>query len=319
MTLSRILENRTAVAMASVVVVFIAGTALIDGFSSAFSIRAMLILASLLAIVSLGQTLVMILGGIDLSIPFIMGFANVVFAMLYGEGMPVFLVLAIVLLSAAAIGAFSGALSSLLNIHPLIVTLGVGTVVQAVVQLWTRGLPTGSAPPFVTSFVSLGGSVGPIPVPWIVPFTLVLTLVMVFVLRQTTYGRKLYALGASPRAAKLALVSPLAMWTATFALSAVFAAIGGILLLGFTGSSDANVGMPYLFQTVAAVVIGGTALVGGRGGFVGTVAGALVLIEIRTLLIGLGLSDAAVQAALGLVILALVAVYGRDQHVRETI
>ncbi|MBB2972930.1 ABC transporter permease [Mesorhizobium sp. RMAD-H1] len=317
--LARLAGNRALIAYAGVILVFSIGAVLIPGFSTIFSIRAMLILASLLAIAALGQTLVMILGGIDLSIPFVIGFANVVFAGLYGGGMPAWAAFAIVLAGAALIGTFSGAISATLSIHPLIVTLGVGTIIQALVQIWTRGLPTGSAPPFINEFVSLGGSVGPLPFPWLIPFTLVLTIATIFVLQRTIYGRRLYALGSNPKAAELALVRPVAMWAMTFGLSAVFAALTGILLLGFTGSSSAGVGTPYLFQTVAAVVIGGTALVGGRGGFVGTIAGAIVLIELRTVLIGMGLSEAMVQSALGVLILLLVAAYGRDQHIRNLI
>jgi ribose transport system permease protein len=99
----------------------------------------------------------------------------------------------------------------------------------------------------------------------------------------------------------------------------LFAAAAGVLLLGFTGSAYGDVGQPYLFQTIAAVVIGGTALVGGFGSYLGTIAGALVLTEINTLLIGLGLQPATVQAALGLVIVALVSLYGREAHIRTTI
>ena len=312
-------SNRALIAFIGVILVFLLGTLLIPGYASLFSLRALLILASLLAIAALGQTLVMILGGIDLSIPFVIGFANVVFASLYGGGMSAVAALLIVLVLAACIGATSGALSAGLSIHPLIVTLGIGTVVQAAVQIWTRGLPTGSAPAFINDFVSLGGTIGPLPFPWVVPFTLTLTVGCFFVLQRTVYGRRLYALGSNLRAAELALVRPVAMWMTTFALSAIFAAVAGIFLLGFTGSSSATVGAPYLFQTVAAVVIGGTALVGGRGGYVGTVAGAIVLVELRTLLIGLGLSEALVQSALGVLILALVAAYGRDQHIRNLI
>lgn len=129
------------------------------------------------------------------------------------------------------------------------------------------------------------------------PFTILLTLGTVFVLRRTIYGRKLYALGSNIKAAELALIRPVAIWAITFGLSAMFAALAGILLLGFTGSSSATVGTPYLFQTVSAVVIGGTALIGGRGGFVGTVAGAIMLMELRTFLIGMGFSDAMVQSS----------------------
>jgi ribose transport system permease protein len=310
---------RVAGAIAIAVLLHLAGTLLIPGYSSPFAIRAMLVLACLLAVACVGQTLTIIIGGIDLSIPFVIGFANVVAAQLYGDGMNFVLVCMIVGVLALSIGALNGAISAGLGIHPLIVTLGVGTVVQGGVLVWTKGFPSGSAPPAVTKFVSIGGSVGPIPVPWLIPSFIVLSALIILVLNRTPYGRRLFALGSNPRAAALALIDPLRMWMVTFALSAFFAAVAGVLLLGFTGSAYGDVGQPYLFQTIAAVVIGGTALVGGRGSFLGTVAGAVVLTEINTLLIGLGLQPSLVQAALGLVIILLVSLYGRERHVRATI
>ncbi|NTT86963.1 ABC transporter permease [Tabrizicola fusiformis] len=295
------------------------GTALIPGYSAPFAIRAMLVIASLLAVASIGQTLVVILGGIDLSIPFVIGFANVVAAQLYGQGWHFGLVCAVVFGLAALIGAFNGALSRGLNLHPLIVTLGVGMVVQGLVLIWTKGFPSGSAPKAVSGFVSIGGSFGPLPVPALIPTLLVLTVLIVLVLERTPYGRRLYALGSNPGAAPYALINPLRIWTVTFAASAVFAAMAGVLLLGFTGSAYGDVGQPYLFQTIAAVVVGGTALVGGRGSFIGTIAGVLVLTEINTLLIGLNFSPASVQAAFGAIILLLVSIYGRERHFRTTV
>jgi ribose transport system permease protein len=310
---------RVAGAIAIAVLLHLAGTLLIPGYSSPFAVRAMLVLACLLAVACVGQTLTIIIGGIDLSIPFVIGFANVVAAQLYGDGMNFVLVCMIVGVLALGIGALNGAISAGLGIHPLIVTLGVGTVIQGSVLVWTRGFPSGSAPAAVTKFVSIGGSVGPIPVPWLIPSFIVLAALIILVLNRTPYGRRLFALGSNPRAAALAVIDPLRMWMVTFALSAFFAAVAGVLLLGFTGSAYGDVGQPYLFQTIAAVVIGGTALVGGRGSFLGTVAGAVVLTEINTLLIGLGLQPSLVQAALGLVIILLVSLYGRERHVRATI
>jgi ribose transport system permease protein len=295
------------------------GTALIDGYSSEFSVRSQLVLATLLGVACIGQTLVVLLGGIDLSIPFVIGFANVVAAKLYGDGMNFSAVAAIVGVLAAVIGAVNGTLSSRLRVHPLIVTLGVGTAVQGAVLLWTAGFPTGSAPDAVGQFVSIGGRVGPLPVPAVVPSFVVVALLIGIMLHLTPFGRRLYAVGSNPVAARLALIDPERIWTAAYALSAVFAALAGVLLLGFTGSAYGDVGQPYLFQTIAAVVIGGTTLVGGRGGIFGTVAGALVLTEINTLLIGLGLTPALVQAALGFVIIVLVSLYGREPHVSTTI
>lgn len=295
------------------------GTAMIPGYSSSFAIRAMLVIASLLAIASIGQTLVVILGGIDLSIPFVIGFANVVAAQLYGDCWNFGLVCLVVGVMALAIGAFNGTLSRKLDIHPLIVTLGTGMVVQGSVLLWTAGFPSGSAPAAVSAFVSIGGSAGPLPVPWLVPSLAVLAAVIILVLARSPYGRRLYALGSNPSAAPYALIDPVQMWAVTFALSAFFAAMAGVLLLGFTGSAYGDVGQPYLFQTIAAVVVGGAALVGGRGSYLGTIAGVLVLTEINTLLIGLGFQPAAVQAALGLIIILLVSLYGRERHVSATI
>lgn len=310
---------RVAGAFAVAVALHLLGTLLIPGYSQPFAIRALLVIASLLAVASIGQTLVVILGGIDLSIPFIIGFANVVAAQLYGGGWNFALVCAVVVALAILIGALNGLISRGLDIHPLIVTLGTGMIVQGAVLLWTGGFPSGSAPAAVSAFVSIGGSVGPLPVPGLVPCVLVLTLLVALVLARTPYGRRLYALGSNPGAAPLALIDPVRMWTVTYAASAFFASAAGVLLLGFTGSAYGDVGQPYLFQTIAAVVVGGAALVGGRGSYFGTIAGVLVLTEINTLLIGLGFRPSTVQAALGLVIVLLVSLYGRERHVSATI
>jgi ribose transport system permease protein len=295
------------------------GSILIPGYSSPFAIRAMLVIASLLAVACIGQTLVVILGGIDLSIPFVIGFANVVAAQLYGDGWNFGLVCLLVAILALLIGAFNGYLARKLDIHPLIVTLGTGMVVQGSVLLWTAGFPSGSAPQAISDFVSIGGSAGPLPLPWVVPTLVVLSAFIILVLARSPYGRRLYALGSNPGAAPLALIDPVRMWVLTFAISALFAAVAGVLLLGFTGSAYGDVGQPYLFQTIAAVVVGGAALVGGRGSYLGTIAGVLVLTEINTLLIGMGFQPAAVQAALGLIIILLVSLYGRERHVSTTI
>jgi ribose transport system permease protein len=317
--LKALARHPTLGALAIALCLHAAGTILIDGYSSPFSIRAMLVLAALLAVASIGQTLVVIIGGIDLSIPFIIGFANVVAAQLTGEGVNFFTVCAIVGAFALLIGAFNGALSAWLKIHPLIVTLGVGTIAQGAVLIWTRGFPSGSAPAFVSDFVSIGGSMGPIPLPGLIPAVILLAWAISLLMSRTPYGRRLYALGGNPLAARYALIKPIAMWAATFALSAWFAAVAGVLLLGFTGSAYGDVGQPYLFQTLAAVVVGGTSLLGGRGSYWGTLIGAIVLIEINTLLIGLGLQPSLVQAALGAIIICLVSLYGREPHLRTTI
>jgi ribose transport system permease protein len=312
-------RHPTLGALAIAILLHAAGTILIDGYSSPFSARAMLVLAALLAVASIGQTLVVIVGGIDLSIPFVIGFANVVAAQLTGDGVNFVPVCLIVSAFALAIGAVNGGLSAWLKIHPLIVTLGIGTMAQGAVLIWTHGFPSGSAPGFVSDFVSIGGAMGPIPLPGLIPAIIVLALAITLLMSRTPYGRRVYALGGNPLAARYALIKPIAMWATTFALSAWFAALAGVLLLGFTGSAYGDVGQPYLFQTLAAVVVGGTSLLGGRGSYWGTLIGAIVLTEINTLLIGVGLQPSMVQAALGAIIIILVSLYGREPHLRTTI
>lgn len=299
--------------------IFVFGALTIEGYTSAFSVRALLVLSAFLIIASAGQTMTMLIGGIDLSIPFVVGFANVATAQLGSDGVPFGLAMAIVVGLSALLGAFNGALSAILKVHPLIITLGTGTALLGGVLLWTRGYPTGSAPAYVNEFVSIGATIGPVPVPWLVPATIGLIIVLRLFETRTVLGRMVYALGSNPAAAPYALINPTVVWTFCFTVSAVLAAVTGILLLGFSGAAFADAGRPFLFQTVAAAVIGGTALSGGRGGILGTVAGALALIQLNTVLIGSGLDQSAVQAALGVLIILVVALYGRRPPLRNAI
>lgn len=302
-----------------VVVIFAFGSIYIEGYSSTFSIRAILVLSSFLLIACAGQTFVMLIGGIDLSIPFVIGFANVTAAQLTSNGMPFGLAVAVVIGLSIVFGIINGGLSSLLRVHPLIVTLGTGTALLGAVKLWTKGYTAGSAPDYVAKFVSLGQSVGPFPFPWLVLATMGMIVLFVVFENRTVLGHQIYALGSNPTAAPYVLIGPLKIWSFCFALSATLAAITGILLLGFSGSAFADAGRPYLFQTIAAAVIGGTALSGGRGGILGSTAGALALIQLTTVLIGLGLDQSLVQVALGALIVLVVGIYGRQSHLRNEI
>ncbi|WP_419913845.1 ABC transporter permease [Hoeflea sp.] len=302
-----------------VIGIFAVGAVAIDGYTSAFSIRALLVLSAFLVIASAGQTMTMLIGGIDLSIPFVVGFANVAAAQLSSDGMPFAMAIVVVVAISMCIGAANGAISSALKVHPLIITLGTGTVTLGAVLLWTRGYPSGSAPGYINEFVSIGATIGPIPIPWLVPATILLVLALYLFETRTVLGRQVFALGSNPTAAPYVLIRPLRVWVFCFAVSAALAAITGILLLGFSGAAFADAGRPYLFQTVAAAVIGGTALSGGKGGILGTVAGALALTQLNTVLIGFGLDQSAVQVALGALIVLVVALYGRQPHLRNAI
>lgn len=320
-TTAALTRLRTSIALPITlgVLLFLAGAIMIDGFASERSVRAILVLASFVGIASVGQSLVIVMGGIDLSIPFLVGVANIMAAEAFGAGIADPLVVVGVVGITASIGALNGFLSRRFRVHPLIITLGVGTAALAAVLFWTAGFPSGSTPKWITGTISMAATTGPIPFPPIVVLWAVIAVVVVLVERSTTYGRRVFALGSNPRAAELALVRPLRMWVATFAVSGAFAGLTGILYLGFTGKASGTVGEPLLFQTIAAVVIGGTSLVGGMGGYARTVIGAIVLILLGTLLLAQGVQSTLIQAATGVLIIVLVSVYGREAKLRDTI
>jgi ribose transport system permease protein len=288
----------------------------IPGYANWNSFLSLLLLASLLGIAAVGQTLTIVIGGFDMSIPAVIGLANVLLSLLHGAGYPVPVAALFILLVAIVIGCINGFASRYLQLNPLVVTLATGSIVLGGIWAGTRGEVAGSVPDWLVDTVSVIGTTGPIPLPGAVVIWLVLAAIVLLIERASTLGRWIFAAGANPRAAEFAGVPMLAVWMIVYALSAGFAAITGMLLAGFSGAADPSVGAPYLFTTVAAVVIGGTPLTGGRGGYGRTIAGCLIVTELGTLLIGLGLDQAAQQICLGFLIVGLVALYGREPHLR---
>jgi ribose transport system permease protein len=295
------------------------GLATIQGYSSKLSIISLLVLASMLGIAAVGQTLVVIVAGIDLSIPFVLGMADVVVTQEYAAGWPFWACVLVVILAGAAVGAANGYLSRLLNVYPLVITLATGSIVFGGVLAWSNGMTGGLVPGYLVSAVSVIGRTGPIAVPPVIVGWLVIAVVIIVVQRRTAFGRRLYATGDNPKAADLAHLNVTRVWVITFALSGAFAAMSGVLFAGFTTLSDATVGEPYLFQTIAAVVIGGTSLLGGRGGYGRTILGVLTLTQLTTLLVGAGLSSDMQESLLGLLIVLLLAMYGREPALESRI
>jgi ribose transport system permease protein len=304
---------------ALVPILFIIGGIAIDGFTSFASARSMLVLASFLGIASIGQTLAVILGGIDLSVPALIGMADVMTTQLYGKGMAFGLVALIVLATAGALGACSGILSRALRAHSLIVTIAMSSIALGGVLAVTQGETGGLVPMWLTRFVSPSGHIWFVALPGVVGLWAVLAAVAVFLQRRMVLGRWIYGVGSNPVAAEMALVPTAAVYAAVFALSGVCAAIAGVLLAGFSGGADSSVGEPYLFTTIASVVVGGTSLVGGRGGYGRTIAGALLITELTTILVGIGASSPVQEMLLGGLILAMIAMLGRQASVREEI
>lgn len=300
---------------ALVPILFVIGALTFPGYATRQSVISLLILASFLGLASVGQTLAVVLGGVDLSIPAVIGLADVVLVRLYGDGWPFWAAVAVILLIAIAIGAANALVSLVLRVPTLVITLGTGLIVTGSVLTWNHSALTGSVPSWLTQATSPIGQTGPIPVPAVVLIWAVVSLMTIFFQRTTRLGREMYATGANPVAARLARARTTWIWVVVMAISALFAAITGILLAGFSGSADPYVGNPYLFETLTAIVVGGTSLLGGRGGYGRTIAGVLAITQLTTLLIGAGFSSSLQEALLGIVIVVLLGVYGREAHV----
>jgi ribose transport system permease protein len=309
--------------MASVVLLALVvfGAVSIDGFWSLINLRSSLVFASFLGVATVGQTLCALIGGLDLSIPFVVGAANVGLVKLLNDGLPSPVGIVVVFVLGALIGAFNGVLSHRLRGQSLVVTLGVGNAVLGLIQILVSsggnsgisgGTIQGAVPQWLQSFATANHTIGIAPA---VILWAALAALNIVLLR----GRSLYALGGNRVAADRVLISGPWTWTLVFAASGVTAAMTGVLLLGYTGSGYAGVGDPYLFTTIAAVLIGGTSLVGGRGGYGLTVLGVLILTVLQTILSGYSLSSSAQEAILGLLIIPAVALYARSPHPRMQI
>lgn len=315
---SKLLDPTTGLPQLGVaVIVFFVGAVLVPGFGSAGSLRSMSVLAAFLGIAALGQTLVVLIGGIDLSVPALIGAGNVVAARLAGEGVPGPVVVLVVVAVGVLVGVVNGFVTQRWNVPSLVVTLATGSIVAGAILIWTNARLTGSAPDWLVALTAPSSTTGPLPVAPAVLIWLALAAVAAFVLRRTIVGIQLYTVGVNRVAASLMLASDRRISMIAYATSAGLAAVAGLLLAGFTGAGLYNVGDPYLFLSIAAVVVGGTSLLGGRGGPLQTVVGTVVLIQLTTLLVGFGLSSAAQQAILGLVIVAVVAFYGRERSIGE--
>lgn len=297
----------------------------IEGFLSAANVRAILLFAAFLGIACVGQTLVALLGGLDLSIPFVIGSSNIGLLYLIGLGVPPWLALVIVLVIGGAIGLLNGVLSYRMQGQALILTLGVGFAVAGLVQILTSigsaffGNVFGTVPEWLRNFAAMNGRTFGLAVPPAIILWIIIAIIIIVGLRYTAYGRYVYALGGNRRSARLTGISEFKYWTLAYTISGVFAALTGSLLLGWSGGGFIGVGDQYLFSTLAAVVIGGTSLMGGYGGYGFTVIGVLVLQVLSAFLIGIGLKYEWQQFIFGLLILPMVALYGRAPHIRAQV
>lgn len=264
-----------------------------------------------LIIVAAGQTMVVLTGGIDISVAGTIGLAGVVGGVLItnvGE----FSGIVLTLLIAAGVGLINGLGAVVLKLPPLVMTLATLSIIQGGLLIYNAGNPVSGNSPFLTRLAN--ESVWSIPMPIIV--ALVVIALGMFLLRRTSYGRAVYAIGNNPRAAALSGVPIGPVQISTYMLSSLCAGITGLLLLGWTGYSYLNMGDPYLLTSIAAVVVGGTSILGGRGSLLGTVLGALLLNILVNILVVEQIPEAGRIMVQGALILMLLVVYSITDETR---
>lgn len=309
------LRQPLVLAAIAIILLLLAGELLSPGFASPRQIVNQLIIAALLGVVAAGQNLVILSGheGIDLSVGSIISLGAFIGGNLMQQNdanLP--LAIVSVLVATFLIGLVSGLGVTLLRIPPLVMTLGMLGVVNGLLVVLTRGIPSGRAAPLLARVTQplLAG------LPGIVFIWIAIGAVLALVLRRTTFGLNIYAIGSNEAAAALAGVPVRLTRMLAFALSGLFSGISGLLLLGYTGNVFVGAGDQYTLPSIIAVVIGGTSLAGGSGAYTGTMAGAVFLVVLQSILTTLSIPPFGRQIIYGAVLLALMLVYGRQRRLK---
>lgn len=310
------LRNPIVVCALIAVGLLAAGQVVSPGFGAPGQVVAMLRVASFLGFMAIGQTIVVLSGGdgIDLSVGSTATLAAIVAARtMNGSDAALVQGVALALLVGAVVGVLNGVGIVALRIPPFVMTLGMMGVVEGSIRAYTGGVAAGRAAPGLVSLVGGRALLGVPGVLWLWAATAVVVVVL---LRRTRFGWELYAVGANREAARLAGVGVSRRVVQAYAISGVFAAVGGIMLLGYTSSVFLNLASDYTLPSVAAVIIGGTLASGGVGGYTGSAIGAVVLTVLTALLTTIDMPEAWRTIINGVVLVGLLAVYGRQKRLR---
>jgi ribose transport system permease protein len=263
-----------------------------------------------LAILAGCQTITMLTGGIDLSVGAVASMTGFVTATLVHSPGGVAEAILVSLVVAMLAGLLTGIGVGVFRVHPLIMTLGMSFVVLGLANVWQlQSVQTGAGVPDVLTTLGSATLLGFIPAGLLV---LVPVMLLILIgLRRTGYGRLLYAIGDNPVAARLSGARSWQVLIGLYVMSALLAGVGGLLLSGLTNTASVSLADSLVLPSVAAAVIGGTSILGGRGGYGGTLVGALILSVLTALLTVLGLPEPTRQIVFGAIIAAVAAAYTR--------
>ena len=294
----------------ALIVLIILTTVISPQFLTSRNISNMLLQAAPLGIVVIGQVLVILVRGLDLSVASVMATAAVVATSFSGQNsdaIPVFIV-------AIGIGIATGLVNGLLitkrNVSPFLATLATLTLLQGMRFAYTQGAPSGNVPPIYRVL----GSQSFYAIPYNMMILVALTVVFSLILHKSTFGRKIYITGGNPVTARLVGINADFVTVSCYVISGALAALAGLILSGFVGIVDNWVGRGFELDSIVAAVMGGVALSGGRGSILGGLLGAAILIVVFNAVLMIGFPIQVQIIIKGLVIVIAAALYVRRTY-----
>lgn len=309
------IDPAVATAFACILLLLFFGSLYSPSFLSPEYLLQQLKVASFLGVIATGMMLVILLGQIDLSVPWVvaMGGMMACAAAAYGD-IGLMLAIPFGIICGVAIGFVNGIGVAYLRIPSMIITLATNAVAQGLMIVYTGGFsPQDSAPPSIR-YLATGFTIPGVPnavVVWAI-----IGAAMVFTLSRTTFGRAIYGIGNRERAAYLSGIDTRRVVMIAFAISGGLSACGGVLLAGYASKAAQAMGDAYLLPSIAAVVLGGTSILGGRGSYLGTIAGVILITLLQSILSVMQMQEWGRQVIYGVVIIAMLLLYGRAQATR---
>lgn len=306
-------DPAVAIAFGCIILLLLGGSIYSSNFLSPVYLLQQLKVASFLGVIATGMMMVILLGQIDLSVPWVVtaGAMMACAATAYGTTGAIFAI-PFGVFCGAAVGAFNGVAVAYLRIPSMIITLATNAVMQGLMVVYTGGFsPQDSASPAMR-FLATGYLIPAIPngvLVWIV-----IGFLAVFLLTRTTFGRSMYAIGNRERAAYMSGIDTRRVTLLAFVISGALSALGGVLLAGYASKASQSMGDAYLLPSIAAVVLGGTHVLGGKGSYLGTVAGVILITLLQSILSVMQIEEAGRQLIYGAVIVCMLLLYGRQKH-----
>ena len=301
-TMKYMSELTTVIAL----IILMAGITIINSnFLTANNLLNLLLQVTSNALIAFGMTFVILTGGIDLSVGSILALSSALTAGLLGSGMPVTLAILISLILGCILGMMNGLLISYGKLAPFIVTLATMTIFRGATLVYTNGNPItkGLSDTFLFQFLGQGYIVG-IPFPVIIMF--IVFIVLYVLLHKTAFGKSVYAIGGNEKAAYISGVKLNKVKIIIYSISGIMASISGLIITSRLSSAQPTAGASYEMDAIAAVVLGGTSLSGGKGRILGTLIGALIIGVLNNGLNIIGVSAFWQQVVKGVVILIAV-------------